>query len=148
MIPATVPAGLVDFCAVGLPEYSECYATVVDSLFTKEELSAILAEAETASPWVVAQVNGRTEAYTIPSYRNGQRIIYDSHALSDLIFQKIRPHLKDIEEIEEPTYVRGRGVAVQKWRMVRMNERLRFLRYPKGGFFRPHVDGEYEDECV
>jgi len=146
MIPAIVPAGLVDFSAVGLPVYSDCYATVVDSLFSKVELSAILAEVETASPWVIAQINGRTEAYTVPSYRNGQRIIYDSHALSERIFEKIRPHLKAIEEIEEPTYVRGRGVAVQKWRMVRMNERLRFLRYPKGGFFRAHVDGEYEDE--
>jgi hypothetical protein len=148
MIPATVPAGLVDFSAVGLPEYSKCYATVVDSLFSEAELSAILAEAETASPWVIAQINAGTEVYTIPSFRHGERIIYDSHALSERVFLKFRPYLKDIEEIEEPVYVHGRGVAVQKWRMVRMNERLRFLRYPKGGFFRAHVDGEYEDVCV
>ncbi|KAJ7487874.1 hypothetical protein FB451DRAFT_1000042, partial [Mycena latifolia] len=33
-----------------------------------------------------------------------------------------------------------------KWRMVRLNERLRFLRYPKGGFFRQHIDGHYLDQ--
>ncbi|KAJ7857339.1 hypothetical protein B0H14DRAFT_2751727 [Mycena olivaceomarginata] len=31
--------------------------------------------------------------------------------------------------------------------MVRLNERLRFLRYPKGGFFRGHCDGIYVDRC-
>ncbi|KAF7324066.1 P4Hc domain-containing protein [Mycena kentingensis (nom. inval.)] len=34
----------------------------------------------------------------------------------------------------------------QKWRMVRMNERLRYLRYEKGGFFKAHTDGFYENE--
>ncbi|KAJ7735571.1 hypothetical protein B0H14DRAFT_2994689 [Mycena olivaceomarginata] len=30
--------------------------------------------------------------------------------------------------------------------MVRLNERLRILRYPKGGFFRGHCDGIYMDQ--
>ncbi|KAJ7686172.1 hypothetical protein B0H17DRAFT_1072321 [Mycena rosella] len=144
--PRPVPSGPIDFAAADLPEYEECFAVVIDSQFPKPELSAILAEAESFSPWHIAQVNVGTEAYTNTAYRNGQRIIYDSLALSEQIFAKIRPHLSAIEEIEEPTYVRGVGVASQKWRMVRMNERLRFLRYPKGGFFRAHTDGEYSDE--
>jgi hypothetical protein len=81
-------------------------------------------------------VNAGQYAYTDTSYRNGERIIYDSFELSEKIFEKIRPHLKDIEEIEQPAYLNGVEKAVQKWRMVRLNERLRFLRYPVGGFFR------------
>ncbi|KAJ7882413.1 hypothetical protein B0H14DRAFT_3433524 [Mycena olivaceomarginata] len=125
-----VPAGLIDFEAAGLPEYVHCYAIVIDSLFPDPELTSILSEAE-RQPW--------------------KRIIHDLFELSSQIFDKIRPHLSAIEEIEEPVsvYLRhsGRHIqAVQKWRMVRMNERLRFLRYPKGGFFRAHVDGCYENE--
>lgn len=140
-----VPAGLIDFPAAGLPEYDGCFAIVLDDLFPRSTLSFILGQAQTL-PWDVAKINSGTEAYTLPSYRNGQRIIYDSFELSTQIFEKIRPHLHAIEEIEEPTYISGGRPAVQKWRMVRMNERLRFLRYPKGGFFRMHCDGEYEDE--
>ncbi|KAJ7053297.1 hypothetical protein C8F01DRAFT_1032167 [Mycena amicta] len=143
--PNFVSAGHVDFEAAGLSEYNGCYAVVLDSLFTEAELSAFLAEAEASAPWDVAQVNAGVHAYTNTSYRNGQRIIYDSMDLSERIFAKIRPHLKDIEEIDQPTYLSGATKAVQKWRMVRLNERLRFLRYPLGGFFRAHIDGRYED---
>ncbi|KAF7350364.1 alcohol dehydrogenase [Mycena venus] len=143
--PRHVPSGHVDFAAAGLPEYNGCYATVIDSLFSKPELSAVLAEAEAFSPWEIAQVNAGTMAYTNTSYRNGQRIIYDSFELSEKIFEKVRPHLSDIEEIEHVTYINGHKM-MQKWRMVRLNERLRFLRYPEGGFFRKHIDGCYENE--
>lgn len=150
--PRAVPTGLIDFEAAGLSEYAHCYAIVIDSLFPNAELTSILSEAE-RQPWQVAQINSGTIAFTNTSYRNGQRIIHDSFELSAQIFDKIRPHLSVIEEIEEPVslYLRhsGRHIqAVQKWRMVRMNERLRFLRYPKGGFFRAHVDGCYENEYL
>jgi hypothetical protein len=87
------------------------------------------------------------------SYRNGQRIIHNSFELSAQIFDKIRPHLSAIEGIQEPVSVylhhSNRHIqAGQKWRMVRMNEHLRFLCYPKGGFFRAHVDGCYENEYL
>ncbi|KAJ7752445.1 hypothetical protein DFH07DRAFT_744938, partial [Mycena maculata] len=138
----------IDFLAAGLPEYADCYAIVLDGLFSKPELSATLKEVELFSPWQIAQVNSGTEAYTVPTYRNGQRILYDSFDLSARIFEKLRPHLRAIEEIEEPAHIPGVGPAVQKWRLVRLNERLRFLRYPKGGFFRAHIDGCYENECT
>ncbi|KAJ7686169.1 hypothetical protein B0H17DRAFT_719561 [Mycena rosella] len=142
-----VPSGPIDFAAAGLPQYKDCYAVVLDSLFPKPDLSAFLAEVERFSPWQIAQVNvSSTEAYTDTSYRNGQRIIYDSLALSERLFTRIRPHLQAIEEIEAPVLVPGVGVAAQKWRMVRLNERLRFLRYTQGGFFRAHTDTEYSDE--
>ncbi|KAJ7466697.1 hypothetical protein B0H11DRAFT_2047361 [Mycena galericulata] len=145
--PRYVPSGPIDFNAAGLPEYSGYYAIVLDSLFSEAELSATLKEVEHFSPWQIAQVNASsTEAYTLPDYRNGQRIIYDSFELSAELFEKIRPQLSGIEEIEEEAYIPGVGPGVQKWRMVRLNERLRFLRYPPGGFFRAHVDGCYENE--
>ncbi|KAF7349342.1 P4Hc domain-containing protein [Mycena sanguinolenta] len=143
--PRYVPSGRINFAAAGLPEYNDCYAIVLDSLFSKPVLSAVLAQAEASSPWEVAQINAGRQAITNTSYRNGQRIIYDSFELSEEIFKQVRPHLSDVEEIDMETWVNG-GKAMQKWRMVHLNERLRFLRYSKGGFFRKHVDGYYEDE--
>ncbi|KAK7046545.1 P4Hc domain-containing protein [Favolaschia claudopus] len=139
-----VPPGRVDFPALGLPRYKDCYAIVVDNLYSRETLSAILAEAE-QQEWQIAQINSGAEAYTIPDYRNGERIIHDSFPLSEMIFKELRPHLSEIEEIEELTWSPS-GKVMQKWRMVRLNERLRFLKYPKGGFFKPHEDGCYFDE--
>ncbi|KAF7323985.1 P4Hc domain-containing protein [Mycena kentingensis (nom. inval.)] len=145
--PRYIPAGRVDFASANLPEYAGCYAKIIDSLFTKPELTAILAAAEAYSPWDVAQINSGIpgHALTNTSYRNGERIIYDSAELSASIFAKVRPHLADIEEIERVEYVEGVKM-LQKWRMVRLNERLRFLRYPVGGFFKKHIDGAYENE--
>ncbi|KAJ7695374.1 hypothetical protein B0H17DRAFT_1055715, partial [Mycena rosella] len=144
--PRYVSPGPVDFAAAGLHQYNGCFAVVLDSLFSEAELSSVLAAAEASSPWEVAQVNAGAHAYTNTSYRNGERIIFDSFELSEKIFEKVRPHLQDIEEIEQTVYLNGVDKAVQKWRMVRLNERLRFLRYPKGGFFRQHIDGHYLDQ--
>jgi hypothetical protein len=108
---------------------------VIDGLFTDEELARFLATAEASGPWEIARVNtGPNSSFLNTRYRNGERLIYDSFELSEEIFSKIRPHLSDIEEVKHPF---GRK------KMVRMNERLRFLRYPPGGFFRAHIDGPY-----
>ncbi|KAJ7151267.1 hypothetical protein C8R46DRAFT_1123713 [Mycena filopes] len=133
---APIPPGLVNFAAVGLPEYDGCYAIVLDDLFTRPH-TLLHPRPGATLPWDVAKVNSGTEAYTVPSYRNGQRIIYDSFELSAQIFDKIRPHLNAIEEIEEETYLPDVAPPA-----------FGFLRYHIGGFFRVHCDGEYEDECA
>nr|GAT48992.1 predicted protein [Mycena chlorophos] len=158
-----VPAGRINFTSANLPSYSDCFALVLDSLYTRAECTSILsAPIDAGHTWDIARVNGRRQEFTNTSYRNGERILYDSFELSERIFARMRPHLEEIEEIEEDVVLRvevnnpGRRSsnnvkiksvrAKQKWRMVRMNERLRFLRYPVGGFFKQHTDGCYEDE--
>jgi hypothetical protein len=107
---------------------------ILDSLFTPAELTSFLAAAESSSPWEPARVNATADqSYLMTDYRNGDRIILDDVELSAKIFERIRPHLKELEETKW-----GGGMS---WKMVGMNERLRFLRYPVGGFFRPHCDG-------
>lgn len=129
-----LPPGKVDFKAAGIPEYADCFAMILDSLFTSAELASFLATAESAAPWEPARVNATADqAFLMPDYRNGERIILDDVGLATRIFERIRPHLSEVEEMKW-----GGGLA---WKMVGMNERLRFLRYPVGGFFRPHYDG-------
>ncbi|KAM0750663.1 hypothetical protein T439DRAFT_380542 [Meredithblackwellia eburnea MCA 4105] len=151
-----IPPGKVDFASVGLGEYTGCFAIVLDNLFSKQELSRFLRTAEQSSEWDIAKVNaGPDLAFVDTSYRNGQRIILDDFDLSREIFERIRPHLAEVEFVEENVYVRRESTApgargrhvlvkeVRKKKMVRMNERLRFLRYPEGGFFARHTDGCY-----
>lgn len=107
---------------------------ILDSLFTPAELSSFLAAAESSSAWEPARVNATADqSFLMLDYRSGERIILDDVELSARIFERIRPHLSELEEVKW-----GGGMA---WKMFGMNERLRFLRYPVGGFFRPHCDG-------
>jgi hypothetical protein len=113
--------------------------------------------------------------YTNTDVRNSSRIIVDSHSIADWILAKLRPHLQDIEAIEGAAMHRmvngkewrervqalnaesdagkrqGRNgkKSTQKEPnavLTRLNERLRFLKYTPGQFFKPHYDGCYFTE--
>ncbi|KAI5474260.1 P4Hc domain-containing protein [Pseudohyphozyma bogoriensis] len=143
--PRFAPTGKIDFKAAGLPQYQSCYAIILDNLFTRAELVRFLSTAESSvnGEWDVARVNATSEiSFVDTDYRRGDRIILDSEELSEEIFARIREGLREVEEIEREEWSRE-GRRVVKKRMVRMNERLRFLRYPPGGFFRKHIDGPY-----
>merc|ERR1712183_1051020 len=61
--------------------------------------------------------------------RNNQRCIIDSQEYADLIWERIKSHLP------------------QTWNshpVVGLNERLRFLKYSPGEYFKPHFDASYE----
>ncbi|CAG7846881.1 SubName: Full=Uncharacterized protein {ECO:0000313/EMBL:CCA74380.1} [Serendipita indica DSM 11827] len=179
-----VVAHVVDFAAVGLPEYSQRYALVLDGLFSPAECAWLLQQAvlstSTENPWQIAQLNaGVGTQYTNTDVRNSLRIILDSPDLADWVLNKLRPHLGDIEAIrgapmhklmahgdwvakrkalgevetvrENPEEVPlGRPsrkvkakIAEPDAHLTRLNERLRFLKYTPGQFFKPHYDGCY-----
>ncbi|ESP04149.1 hypothetical protein LOTGIDRAFT_237462 [Lottia gigantea] len=60
--------------------------------------------------------------------RNSDRCIVDSHEDAEKIWQRIRDFI--------PSQWNERPV-------LGLNERLRFLRYDGGGYFKPHYDGSY-----
>ena len=65
--------------------------------------------------------------------RNSGRCMFDSPRLADQIFDRLRPFL--------PAHKRDGDGA--EWRLVGLNERLRFLRYDPGQFFLQHPDGHF-----
>ncbi|KAL8278568.1 hypothetical protein RQP46_009060 [Phenoliferia psychrophenolica] len=92
-IPRFVGPGRLNFDEAGLPEYGGpnggCFAIVIDNLFSPEELSRFLAAAEASAPWDVARVNATAEiSFVDTSYRNGDRIIFDSFEISQEIFDR------------------------------------------------------------
>lgn len=74
-------------------------------------------------------------------------MILDSGELAGRLFSRLRPLLEQyglgrIENNLRVTGLRGRGKVYE---LTRLNERLRFLKYVGGEYFRPHWDGMYTD---
>ncbi|KAJ7152631.1 hypothetical protein C8R43DRAFT_886118 [Mycena crocata] len=142
--PHHVPSDPIDFSAAGLPEYEDCYAIVLDSVLSKPELSSSCGRRKTSPrgqlPGSTVARAPRRLAFVDTSYRNGQ------FKLSQKLFSQLRPHFGAIEEIGEDIHIRDHGPCKQRWHLVRLNERLRFLRYPTGGFFGAHEDIPYFNE--
>ncbi|QRV81987.1 2OG-Fe(II) oxygenase family protein [Ceratobasidium sp. AG-Ba] len=144
-----IVAHRLDFVELGLPEYENKFAMVIDNLFTPEDCARYVAAAEASKQWEVAAINGGQDLqYVDTTYRNSSRIMLDDHALCGEILEKLRPYLKDIEYMGNSplhrTYSRDTKTANEPpARLAALNERLRFLKYGPGQFFRNHCDGIY-----
>ena len=104
------------------------YACLVSGVLSRVECEALVAATERRGyvPALLNKGRGR-EAYE-PSFRRSDRRIVDDERLSRLIFARVRPYLEPYRD---------------RWKLVGANERLRFLRYNPGDFFRLHGDGPY-----
>ncbi|QIW97605.1 hypothetical protein AMS68_003123 [Peltaster fructicola] len=141
----------IAFAHESLPEYDGMYAIVIDNVLSRQECAELRQEAEesTNRGWERAMVNignGQQALYT--DTRNCGRIIWDSQEVVDRIWNRISdlPELKEILRLQNNAEVTGNGPARRNevWEFTRPNERMRFLKYVQGEYFRPHCDGTYE----
>jgi len=144
----------IDFESSVLPEFSDCYAVVLDNVLSPSECAQLiqLAEAsvpdelkEDASPWRPALVNvGGGYEIEIPDYRKSDRIIWDSQEIVDRLWVRMAalPEIqRDLITLPPPTL--KPKLQKSKYEFYRVNKRLRFLKYTPGQFFKPHCDGPY-----
>ncbi|KAJ5788381.1 Prolyl 4-hydroxylase alpha subunit [Penicillium paradoxum] len=143
-----------------IPSYKGYFAAVVDDFMTEAECKELLRLAEeqtrtqssdsTLSPptWERAKVNagnGKEVMSTIT--RNSGRIILDSTDIAGRILDRLMPFMREcgIDRMQNKPLVTGLGPAKRGeiFRLSRLNERMRFLRYENGDYFRPHWDGCY-----
>jgi hypothetical protein len=146
----------INFMAYDLPEYEDRFAIVIDNVFSEEECLELL-ESTGASinddgphsrAWEVAQLGGSPQAkqYTDTSYRNSGRILSDDESTAGWILEKLRPYLTDIEKLdhcdEHEIFAKSRVKVLPGERgnakLSKLNERLRFLRYQPGQYFKVH----------
>lgn len=147
--PETCRSETLDFEKIGLPEYQGKFATLIHDLLTPAECQQLLEAAEEAAghQWEGAMVNigaGRQELRT--DVRLCGRILWDTPEIVDVLLERIKSHLpSNIKVLENSAGITGNGPVKRKeiWEMARLNERLRFLKYTKGMYFRPHGDGSY-----
>ncbi|KAJ3497453.1 hypothetical protein NLG97_g1887 [Lecanicillium saksenae] len=144
----------ISFADSELPEYDGCFAVLIDNVLAPWECAMLLSLAEESvpdvppgqSPWRPALVNmgGGFEA-PVTDYRNSDRIIWDSQDVVDRVWQRCLQARGDGESIEmllnkTPGEKQSWG---GDWKFERLNERMRFLKYTHGQFFKPHCDGAY-----
>ncbi|MCJ1357293.1 MAG: hypothetical protein MMC33_007289 [Icmadophila ericetorum] len=139
----------IDFTKTPLPELNGLYAVVLDNVLSASECAEFVTAAEATSNgvWEQAQVNiGGNQQALITDIRDCGRIIWDDKEIAAKIWNRVKRSVPEIEFLKDVPYVTGWGPAKRKeiWKAVGLNERMRFLKYGAGQYFRPHCDGMYE----
>ncbi|KAK5101560.1 hypothetical protein LTR70_000713 [Exophiala xenobiotica] len=147
--PSTCRAEPIDFEQAGIQEYRGRFAMLIHDLLSPTECEELLEAALGSSgyQWEEAMVNvGFGMQERIKDIRDCGRIIWDTPEVVDKLLERIKPHLpQSVISLKDSTAITGAGPVRRKetWDIARLNERLRFLKYTKGMYFREHCDGSY-----
>ena len=141
----------VDFAQTDLPEYENRFALVLNNVLTPAECTTLVhaAEQTTTKGWERAMINiGGGHQMLMEDKRNCGRIIWDSRDVVAKLWNRIAhiPEVQEIMRLEDVPRIFGNGPAKrgEVWKFTRPNDRMRFLKYVGGEYFRPHCDGSYE----
>ncbi|PGH23545.1 hypothetical protein AJ80_02325 [Polytolypa hystricis UAMH7299] len=162
---STIQVEKINFAASPLPEYSGLYALILDNVLSPDECTTLLRMAEMSAGahrsdtsvenngWIPAKVNmGGNYELLATDYRNSDRIIWDSEEIVKRLWARVmqgegvRECLETLAGEEYACILgnraRDRG---EKWVVTEqgINERMRFLKYGAGQYFRRHCDARY-----
>lgn len=155
----------VDWATSALPEYDGLYAVVLENVLSPSECETLIKLAESSSvdvpatyptgdveknPWKPAMVNAGSGFEILDtSYRNSDRIVWDQQEVVDRIWRRClqgeagevlrkRMDVLDGDAKVGACRLRGRDWVVerQRWEFRRLNQRMRFLKYGPGQYFR------------
>ena len=154
--PTTIKVEKVDFANSVLPEYRKLYAVVLDNVLSQEECDQLIHLAELSAGghgekklvnngWIPAMVNaGVGLEFSAPEYRNSDRIVWDNNVLVERLWKRIfqgegmKEYLSVLDGEEYYPVVGDGARRGERWTVTNqgMNERMRFLKYGAGQFFR------------
>jgi hypothetical protein len=155
--PSTIKVETVDFANSVLSEYGKLYAVVLDNVLSQEECNQLIHLAELSAGghgeedkpnngWVPAMVNaGPGKEFFAPDYRNSDRIVWDNNMIVERLWKRIiqgkgvKEYLSVLDgEKYYPVVGDGATRWGERWVITKqgMNERMRFLKYGAGQFFR------------
>ncbi|KAF9885820.1 hypothetical protein FE257_012292 [Aspergillus nanangensis] len=161
-LPAQAPPGAtshrIDFptCDPPIPEYKNLFAALIENVLTEPECNELIRLAESTTlgtgsesstpTWERALINaGNGKEVLSTDSRNCGRIVWDSHDIAARLLDRLMPFLREygLNRIDNQPLVTGLAGRNKAYRLTRLNERLRFLKYEGGEYFRPHWDGRY-----
>lgn len=131
----------IDWKETPLPENEGLYATILDNAFTAQECESLIKQAETITDgiWEQAMINvgGGMQQMRIDT-RDCGRIIWDDRDMVGRIWNRIQDSVPEIHSLKDMPGITGHGPSKRKeiWDMSRCNERMRFLKYGEGQYFR------------
>ena len=147
--PASKPTKtIIELSKILGRDYANSYVAVIDDAFTRSECNQLLhaAEGQTNGAWEQAMINvGNYQQELATDIRDCGRLIWDSHELAERIWSRVKDLVAEIHAIKDQPGVTGWWPVRKKetMKVTRLNERLRFLKYGKGQYFRPHYDGTF-----
>jgi hypothetical protein len=104
------------------------FAFTLENVLTVEECKQLIDGSE-QSGYTEALINiGPNEAILVPDYRKGSRFMTDDKLFVSKLWSRICDRIPD---------------TFKSYKVCGLNERLRFLRYDPGDFFKPHCDACY-----
>lgn len=144
-----------------IPEHDGRYAVIIDNVLNEEECKQLIHMAELSAGayqgeesadnngWKPAMVNGGMNMeYLALDYRNSDRIIWDNQEVINRIWERVmqHPHMKAQFsfklgselglQVDRKTYWREEHWNENLWRLKGPNERMRFLKYGPGQYFK------------
>ena len=124
-----------------MPEYDDHWAVVLDGVLTQEECDQLVAVAEAANNgiWERALVNiGNGMQAMYEDTRKCGRIILDDRDLAAKIWARVEGSVPEIHRLQNWATVMGMGPVRRKetLKVTRLNERMRFLKYVGGEYFK------------
>lgn len=138
----------VPFATSAVPEYDGKLAVILDNVLSPEECQQLLQLAEASvpasseghtSPWRPALVNvGAGREVAIQDYRNSDRIIWDEQEIVDRLWGRCI-QAEGVQELLSQVPSDRKGSSRQ-WAFSRVNNRMRFLKYTPGQFFKGTFD--------
>ncbi|KAH8893274.1 hypothetical protein GQ53DRAFT_108014 [Thozetella sp. PMI_491] len=154
----------IDWSQTVLPENDGRYAVLLDNVLSPSECAELQRLAESSvrpidrgsdgNPWQPALVNYADGfEVLVTDYRNSDRIIWDRQDIADRLWERClqAPGLREkLTVIKDDDMILGMRNLwdegdERRWEFRRVNQRLRFLKYTPGQFFRPHNDGPYRE---
>ena len=112
------------------------FTKIVDGVLTATDATKLI-QLAAQKGYKVATIKGQTQTPAARQKallkRNGLRCIVKAPRLADKIFDRLRPFLP----------ARKRDEYGAEWRLLGLNECLRFLKYKPGMFFKQHPDGAH-----
>lgn len=144
--PKPITSRPIDWSSTPLPEYAGSVALVLEDVLSPAECAQLLSLAEASVPrdpdssgetsaWRPALVSlGPGWEAPAPGYRESDRIIWDQQTVVDRLWDRCAQAegLRELLAEVEP-YHKLRG---GKWKFRRPNERMRFLKYSPGQYFK------------
>ncbi|KAL2003097.1 hypothetical protein VTN02DRAFT_5041 [Thermoascus thermophilus] len=158
-LPPPAPKGAamrrIDFTKTNppIPEYKDYFAVMIDGVLSESECAELIRAAEASIITPESPNNPTWPRATIDDVisienRNCGRISFDTPLLAQKILDRLTPFLTEagIDTIHNQPLITGMGAKRrgEVFHLSRLNERLRFLKYEGGEYFRPHCDSAYE----
>ena len=131
----------IDFKDSGDCDLRRPYVRVLDNVVTPQECSTIMKAIDCQSNiWekIVGNDNCDGRGF-LSDNRRCKRMMWDSPELGSKIWERIAAHVPELQRLESwPEVTKPASPQEQKdiWKMVRVNERVRFMKYCRGDYFK------------